>query len=459
MMKILLLNCPYKGPIIRDNYCCFTSKSGYIWPPVDLLYLSGMLKGRSELKVIDAVAEKINWRETYKIIDSFDPEVIIALTGTVSYQVDLNGLKALKNRKIYLIGNTPCFRPEFFLKKYSFVGGIIHNFFNPSIVDYLIGKNTECESISYRNKDHSLHLGKINCLKPMSVVRLAKPPQYHLFPIGKYSTPIIRNKPMMTAMTSFGCPFNCKFCIASALTYYRRDIRDLKKEFDEMKKSGVKEIFFEDSTFNTYIPYLGEICNLLIREKYGFSWSANVHSFNLSEPLLKLMKKAGCHTVQIGVESGNPGILKEYAPSKGLTRLENSFDLCKKVGIRTLGYFIIGFPKDNVETAQETIDFAKKLDPNFASFSIMTPDYGTRLYEEVAAKKMFTDNGIKNFDSSEKAIIKNKNFPRKNQDEMLKKAYRDFYGRPSKLLSYLLDYKYTILYVKNGLRLLAKKIL
>ena len=57
---ILLLNPPYRELIIRDNYCCYTSKSGYLWPPVDLLYLSGILSKvpGTSIHFVDAVAAK-----------------------------------------------------------------------------------------------------------------------------------------------------------------------------------------------------------------------------------------------------------------------------------------------------------------------------------------------------------------------------------------------------------------
>ena len=460
MKKILLLNPPYKEPIIRDNYCCFTSKSGYIWPPVDLLYLSGILKSKTtQIEVIDAIASNLGWKNVMNKIETSKPDIVISLTGTVSFKDDLKKLSKIKKCKLYLMGNTPAFKPDFFLKNFSFVDGIIHNFFDNSILDFLIDPNRKSPSISYRTGKKGYKLGTINTYKYLSEISLPNTPQYNLFPLKLYSTPIMKDQPMTTMMTSFGCPFNCKFCIASSLNYYKRKLIDLKHEFNVIKKAGIKEIFFEDSTFNSYIPYTKSICKLLIKERYGFSWSANIHSFNLTKELLILMKKAGCHTIQIGVESGSKEILLEYAPSKKIQTLKKAFELAKEVGLKTLGYFIVGFPKESASQAKKTIAFANAINPNYASFSIMTPDYGTKLYDEAVSSKMIKKNGIFTFDSSGEAILKNPLFPRKEQDKLIKSAYFNFYFHPMRIFSYLSDYKRIHLYIKNGLHLLLKKII
>lgn len=460
--NILLFNPPFKDYIIRDNYCCFTSKASYLWPPVDFLYLSAILKDKKiNLKVIDAVAENISWKKSFNQIFNFNPRIIICLTGTVSFFEDLKYLKIIYDRTkadIYLMGNTSSFLPDYFLKKYFFVRGIIHNFFDEKIKDFLLKKEINCQSISYKIKKNRFILGKINYLKPLSIIKFKNPPQYHLFPLNRYSTPFIKKKPMTTMMTSFGCPFHCKFCVASSLSYYKRDFFDIKNEFEEIKKNKIKEIFFEDSTFNSYLDYTKNICQILIERKYNFSWSANLHSFNISKELLVLMKKAGCHTIKIGIESGNQETLKIYAPTKNLNKINQTIKLAKKVGLRVLGYFIIGFPNEDKKMATKTIDVAKKLDPDFASFSILTPDYGTDLYQEAISKKLIKKE-IFNFDSSDKAILRNPYLSLKEQDKLIKKAYFDFYFQPKKIFQYFFDLKNLFLYFKNGVALFFKKII
>lgn len=460
-IKVILLNPPYPQPIIRDNYCCFTSKSSYLWPPVDLLYLSATLTHpKIKLFVIDAVAQKLSPLQCRQQIKKIHSNIIISLTGTASYPVDLKFLKKMVRQNqnhLYLLGNTPSFDPHFFLTKYPFVAGIIHNFFGPNLADFFIKNSSPPSYISYR-KNKKIIPGTINFLKTNTLPPQKHPPQYHLFPIKKYSSPLAQKKPLVTMLTSFGCPYQCKFCIASQLNYFSRNITDLKIEFDAIKKNNIKEIFFEDSTLNTNQKHLQSICRLMINEKYNFSWHANIHSQNIDYSTLKLMKQAGCHTLNIGVESGNPETLKKYAVTKNISTIKKTFSLCRKLKIRTLGFFIIGFPNENINTSQNTINLAIKLDPDFASFSILTPDYGTPLFQEVIQNQSFTQKKVP-FDSSGSAIIKNKNFSVSEQNQVLKKAYLQFYFRPTKIIKYIFDIKNYSIYFQNGVTLIKNKIL
>lgn len=460
-IKILLLNPPFSKIIIRDNYCCFTSKSSYIWPPVDLLYLSGNLfHPNIKLFTIDAVAQKLSPKKTQSLIKKIKPNIIISLTGTASYVEDMQFLK--KNifstkRKLFLLGNFPSFEPIFFLKKYPFVTGIIHNFFEPKIADYLLKQVNPPSSISYK-KNKKYIIGKTNCFSQKEIPSLIHPPQYQLFSLKKYSSPLSLKKPFTTVLTSFGCPYNCQFCVGSCLKFIPRNIDDLKKEFDAIKSAKIKEIFFEDSTFNANSDYTKKVCQLMIDQKYNFSWNANVHNHNLTSEILRLMKQAGCHTINIGVESGNSDTLQKYAPTKNHKDIKKAFNLCKKLKIRTLGFFIIGFPNENKINSLKTIKLAIKIDPDFASFSILTPDYGTKIHSESIRNGYIKSQKI-SFNSSGKAILKNPQFSISDQNKILRLAYISFYLRPQKIFKLILNTRNYLIYFQNGISLIKNQIL
>lgn len=465
--KILLLNPPYPSPIIRDNYCCFTSKSGYQWAPTDLLYLSGILNADKgfAVSVIDAPGERAPSSAVEARILKMKPNIICCLTGTVSFEADMAFIKTVMDKsgkriRLYVLGNTPCFAPARFLKQFPFVTGVLHNFMDKTVVSVFRGRPHLCKTCSYRNRTKTV-IGSIN-FQNRHVIDGIAPPSYDLFPIHNYSSPTIKSKPFMTTMTAFGCPFTCSFCIASRLNYQTRDLKEIEKEFVAMKKVGIKEIFFIDSTFNANLPFVEQVLHMMIRKNFRFSWSAQIHSFRVTPPFIRLMKQAGCHTVQIGVESGSPAILKEYAPSKIKEKITDSIRVCKEEGLRVLGYFIIGFPHESKKQALETIRYAKQLNPDFASFSTMTPDYGTKLYEDALKANSFTDTEtvpLSAFDSSGKAILNNAYLSPQEQDDLAKKAYIEFYLTPKKLLSFLVDVPRIGLYLKNGIFLVIKKIL
>lgn len=460
-LNVLLLNPPFSEPIIRDNYCCFTSKSGYLWAPADLLYLSGILDdSKIKLFVEDAIVSGASWNDISALIKKEKVKVIICLTGTVSFRQDMKNFEKLTKNGIrtYVLGNTPAFETKRFMKEYKFLDGVIHNFFDNKILD-LVLEDKKSASITKRYKSGRIAYGEVNYIKE-GVIDLKKPPQYDLFPLDRYFTPISLRRPIATSILGYGCPFRCSFCIGSATNFVPRAIRSIKIEFDAMKKAGVKEIFFQDSTFNAQPKHLDDILELMITEKYSFTWSANIHSFLLTKETLEKMKKAGCHNLQIGVESGSQEILNRHAPSKKKTKIKKLFADCRKVGIKTLGYFVVGLPGEKEKEVEKTIDFAIRLDPDFASFSVITPDYGTKLYREAVESSYIQDDGdLLDFDSSAGAVLEIPEFSREQQDQKIRQAYIKFYLRPSKIITYIVDLKTLTKYAKNAWFLLLKKIL
>lgn len=458
-IKILLLNPPYHDIIVRDNYCCHTSKGTYIWAPSDLLYASGILNVEGiELKALDAVVERKSPAKVKEEIRAFQPDIIVTLTGTLSLEEDMVLLEEVHQElgnKNYVMGNYPAFNSKDVLERFSFVDAVFHNFFDTAILDFIQGKEQGYKSVSYRTAEGDLHQGSINYLKKGD-----KPtpgaPRFDLFPNHLYTTPISYKKPIATVITAFGCPYTCKFCVASSLNFYFRPLENLEKEFDAMKEAGIKEIFFMDSTFNTSMAMLRDVCKLMIEKDYKFSWSCNIHSLNFSREDFALMKKAGCHTIQIGVESGSQETRDEFAPTKSEQKLKDVFAMSHAAGIRTLGYFIIGFPNETEEDVLRTIDLAIELNPHFASFSTLMPDYGTKFYDEAISKNMIGE-GFYAFDNSGKPLeMANFKLSTEDRERLRKLAFRKFYMRPKQLFKYVREVSQMPLYISNGLRLLKR---
>lgn len=457
-MKVLLLNPPFSQFIVRDNYCCHTSKGSYVWAPSDLLYVSGIIDEPDiETYVIDAIAENLSIQKVVSYISHWQPDVIIALTGTLSFVSDVKLLKKageLTGCRIYLMGNLPAFNPEIVLRKFSFITGILHNFFDVNIVKVVRNSHYFTPGISNRDASGALQIGKINYLGRKKEFEVPVP-QYHLFPNEKYTTPISYKRPMTTVITAFGCPYDCKFCVASALNLYTRSLKNLESEFDAIHSAGIREVFFMDSTFNAIPRRLREICRLMLRKKYKFSWSCNIHCINFSLEDFELMKKAGCHTIQIGVEAASESSRNEFARTKKIDNLRSVFKVAHSAGLRTLGYFIIGFPEEGKKEVLKTIDFAIELDPFFASFTTLTPDYGTAFYVEAVEKEMI-QGGLQTFDNSGAPVLEKMNLTKEQRKKFLNLAYKRYYLRPKQLWKYVSDLRNIPLYLSNGVQVLRK---
>lgn len=451
-LSFLLLNPPSEEIVLRDNYCSHSSKADYYWAPSDLLYISGHLDGVGVIDVIDCIAEKMSELALLERVERATYTHIIALTGSVSFNYDIKLLQEIKKEsRLYICGNLPSFSPLGLMEQFRIVDGIIHNFFDIRIKDHFLN-NAEVSTISHR-VDSEIRSGKINDI-PKSDVSVPVP-RSELFPLSKYKTPFSRKSPMTTMILSFGCPYSCKFCVASELNSSTRTLENIGLEFEHYRKTGVQEIFFMDSTFNLSSKWLREVCNLIIEGNYDFSWSCNIHSLTITQDDLRILKRAGCHTIQIGVEARKEETRKEFAPSKKTDSLEDVFKMAKDVGLDTLGYFILGFPNESTEDVEETIQFAKKLNPKFASFTTLVADVGTVFYKEQFG--LTQDYNIMIDNSSNPNAEGYKTSP-EERSMLIRAAYKGFYLRPSKIIELAFDVYGWGRYFSNGLGVLRKYI-
>jgi radical SAM superfamily enzyme YgiQ (UPF0313 family) len=133
--------------------------------------------------------------------------------------------------------------------------------------------------------------------------------------------------------------------------------------------------------------------------------------------------------VIFGLESGDEEILKRCSKKITLQQSERTIALCRKHGIRTAGYFIIGLPGETMETARNTIRFSRTVGIDYASFSVPSPDYGTPLRKE-AIEKGWISGDFDTFNRSKMVVIKHENLTQAEIQALLKQAYREFYFRP-----------------------------
>jgi radical SAM superfamily enzyme YgiQ (UPF0313 family) len=192
---------------------------------------------------------------------------------------------------------------------------------------------------------------------------------------------------------------------------------------------GIREIVFRDATFGADRQHTVELLKRMINGKFSFSWLCASRANILDEETAKLMKQAGCHTIQIGVESGSDHILKKYNKAVNTDIIKKAFDICRKYRIKTLAHFIIGLPGETREDIFKTIDFAKELKCDYASFNVASTVFGSSLREEAIDKGWVNKDAagsIREFPQAGSLSLEEVN-------NLRKKAVRDFYLRPGYL--------------------------
>lgn len=252
-------------------------------------------------------------------------------------------------------------------------------------------------------------------------------PYRELFNYKKY---LQWNHGTATFISTRGCPFQCTYCINHFLIkryrnkgkYVRfRSIDNLFKEIKEVLKKYkgyIKNIELYDDTFTLDRKRTEEFCKRYKKE-IGVPFNINVRVNAIDLRIFKLLRKAGCTRVSIGIEAGD-----EYIRNKILKRnmsdkqIIDTFKAAKEAGLKTYAFNMIGIPFETKESIKKTIKLNKKCNPDYVGVSIFNAFKGTSIYnlckkngwlKERYSRSYFCDSNIKhpNFTSSQLRRLRN----------------------------------------------------
>jgi|GEM_PF-125330 len=205
----------------------------------------------------------------------------------------------------------------------------------------------------------------------------------------------IRRWPCASIVLTRGCPNNCTFCDRSVFgrkcrayspAYAVEMIRDLRANH------GVREILIEDDTFMTFRPNVIEFCERLISSGLDISWSCLGRADRVDPELLRAMKKAGCWHISYGIESGSPEILASVRKRLDIGQIRQAVAWSREAGLRTKGFFMVGFPGETPATMEATEKLALSLGLDDITVSKLTPFPGSELYADIERYGSFTRN-------------------------------------------------------------------
>ncbi len=192
-------------------------------------------------------------------------------------------------------------------------------------------------------------------------------------------------KPVHILISSRGCPFSCNFCYKDTFgrNYRQRDVENVLDECKQIQQLGGKELYFIDDLFTFNKSWIIEFCQRKIELNIKMPFKCLGRVDRLDEAIIYNLYQAGCHTIAIGVESGNQQIVNWTNKNLKLEDVESCVKLCHKYKINVETYFIIGHRIDTERTIFETIDFARKINSDFPRFFLFSPYPGSQVWNEL----------------------------------------------------------------------------
>src|SRR5437773_1029535 len=246
--------------------------------------------------------------------------------------------------------------------------------------------------------------------------------------------------PYVSLYTGRGCRSRCTFCLwpqtVGGHRYRTRSVEHVVSEIAQARRHfpQVKEYFFDDDTFTDDLPRAEAIARGLGR--LGVTWSCNAKA-NVPASTLKALRDNGLRLLLVGYESGSQAILNNVKKGVRLDLAREFTRNAKALGIKIHGTFIMGLPGETRETIEETITFARQIDPDSLQVSLAAPYPGTALYQEALKRGWLERDELVDAGGVQASVLGYPHLSRTELFASVESFYRRFYFRPRKIFGFL----------------------
>jgi radical SAM superfamily enzyme YgiQ (UPF0313 family) len=238
-------------------------------------------------------------------------------------------------------------------------------------------------------------------------------------------------------LASRGCPEFCTYCPHRILAGYRmRSIANIVDEMERLCNQVSRPyVIFRDPLFTEQRDRVVELCDEIKRRGLNLTFEAETRLDRLDVDLLDRLYAAGFRAMSFGVESLDPATLKKSGRRPiPQSHQREIIEHCRKLGIVTAAFYVLGFLQDDWNSVAATIDYATDLGSTFAQFKMLTPYPGTPMFKQI--EPLLTETDWEKFDGFT-PTFKHPNLTDRELRFLLGAAYKRFYMRPSYLANFL----------------------
>ncbi len=401
-------------------------------PPIGLAYIGAFLRDHGHnVTIIDAEVEQLNNEQIAQQAEKADLAGITTTAPTYNSALVLANLikQSNNNTTVVLGGPQATFLDEECLGK-SAADAVVRGEGEHTMLDIAgsveSGGTCDFDGVTYRDADTIVKNPDRKLIADLDDIPF---PARNLLPMEKYSPPKSTG-----VISSRGCPFRCIFCASSKLyskTFRSRSADNLYQEVAHLVAQGYENVTMLDDNFILNKERAFEFADLVEEHRLKFDWSCTGRVDSIDEDLLRRLSEVGCSGLFFGVESASNETLKLIKKGFTTDQVIDAFDLLKDYDYTTTASFMLGLPGDDRQKIVNTINLAKKIDPDFAMFSVTTPYPGTELYENIDHYDIeLTVNDWSQFTLA-KPVVRTSALSTRDLQRWLVKAYASFYARAS----------------------------
>lgn len=419
-MIVLVLPPGPESPLIHDMAGGLGCRGGdfAILPPLDLLYWATSLTPSADIRVIDALSDGRDLESFLTSLFKLDPDYVILTIGLPSLVSDVQAFLAVRSRllKSILVVKTSITYPPV-LKE------IIESA-KPDIC--VVGECdlTIADILFNGRKDGTAEIiGDQLVIHPENVLKdldLLPIPRRDFLNKDIYFYNLL-DQPTTIMQTSRGCSYPCDYYCPYPLTqgkgWRSRSADHIVEEIRYViRQENIRNILFRDAVFTFDRRRILELCKAIHENHIEFNWWCETRVDKLDFDLMEAMKAAGCCGINIGVETGDAGLLPKIAkPGLTIEKLRRLQSIANKIGIKLQYLILVGLPGENRETVKNTFELICELKPHSIGISLATPYPGTHFYEDALQKGWIVDSHWSYFDTNHAVLT----FPSMPSNDLL----------------------------------------
>ncbi len=441
-MRTLFLNPPSYGGFDGGAGSRYQARREIrsFWYPTWLAYPAGLV---SDSRLLDAPPADMTVDQVIREARGYD--LIIMSTSTPTVVNDARIAELLKdhypNAKIGFVGPHTMVLPVETLENSRAIDFVTTGEFDYVVAKIASGVPLErVDGIAFRKNGSIRRTPDILPVENLDALPFVTPIYARDLTIEYYYNGYLQH-PYVSLYTGRGCRARCTFCLwPQTISGHAYRVRSTENVCEEMALAKglfprVKEYFFDDDTFTDNAARAEEIAKKI--KNLGITWSCNSRA-NVPKATLAALKESGLRLLTVGFESGNQKILNNIKKGIRLDQAREFVKATKELGILVHGAFILGLPGETPETIEETLRFAKEIDPYSIQVSLVAPYPGTEIYAQGIREGWIVREGdglIK--DGVQNAAISYSGLSREEIFEAVERFYRRFYLRPRPILRIL----------------------
>lgn len=384
------------------------------FPPLDMLYAAAVLRSRGiPFQILESLGHKLDVTELIIRLEQQKPGVVAIRTSLPTFDWDMKIAQIVKwvlAAKILIFGPYATLNASRILQN-PFVDALVLGEPELTLAEVAaVGGLEKCEGLWLKEPDGVTGYRE---REPVSDLDMLPFPAWDLVPYREYDgSELMRNKrPFVTILTSRGCPHGCFYCpypVTQGRKLRVRSPENVVEELAWLKASlGVEAVLFRDPEFAFYRDRVTAICEGILKKGIRLCWRCETRIEDLDEEIIRLMARAGCIGINMGIESADESVLKSLRRKPvSLQKAQSVIRACRENDIQSFCFFILGLPGESREAALRTVRLALKLNPAFLQFTVATPYPGTDL-SAWAEENGFIENHALSSMTSYETVMRN----------------------------------------------------